>query len=94
MTEPDQILDRLLQALSDHTRRRLVALIAREPGLTTNELAQRTTGMTRWGVMKHLAVLSAAGLIQSMPEGRNRRHYHEPHALDPLRRWLSDQSLD
>ncbi len=48
--------------------------------------------MTRWGVMKHLAILDGAGLIQTMPEGRHRRHFHEPQALDPLRRWLADSS--
>jgi len=77
--------------LADQTRRRLLAVIAAHPGLSTAELAQQTQGMTRWGVMKHLAVLNAAGLIQTMPEGRRRRHFHEPHALDPLRRWLADQ---
>ena len=61
-----------------------------EPGLSTAELAERTKDMTRWGVMKHLAVLESAGLIQTMPEGRRRRHFHEPQALDPLRRWLNE----
>jgi DNA-binding transcriptional ArsR family regulator len=91
MTDYERRLDDLLRALSDPTRRRLLAMVSREPGLTTAELAQRTDAMTRWGVMKHLQVLAGAGLIQSMPEGRNRRHFHEPQALDPLRRWLAGQ---
>jgi predicted transcriptional regulator len=88
MDTPDARLDLLLQAVSDSTRRRLLALISDNPGLTTAELAARTPQMTRWGVMKHLAVLEAAGLIQTMPEGRRTRHFPEPAALDPLRRWL------
>ena len=88
----DTRLDDILRALADPTRRRLVSIIASQPGLTTAELAQLTNGMTRWGVMKHLGVLEDAGLIQTMPEGRHRRHFHEPQALDPVRRWLAANS--
>lgn len=89
MDASDSRLDELLRALADPTRRRLLGLVARQPGLTTAELAALTKGMTRWGVMKHLAVLGSAGLIQTMPEGRYRRHFHEPAAVEPLRRWLA-----
>lgn len=84
-------LDLLLRALSDSTRRKLLDRIAREPGLTTAELARQTKGMSRWGVMKHLAVLEAATLIQSMPEGRHTRYFTERQALEPLRSWLAGQ---
>ncbi len=90
MTETDDRLDDLLGALADATRRRLYLLIASRPGLTTSELAGGTPRMTRWGVMKHLGVLQSAGLIQQMPEGRNRRHYHERAALEPVKRWLAE----
>lgn len=88
MDSADSRLDELLRALADPTRRRLLAVIARRPGLTTAELAALTKGMSRWGVMKHLAVLESAGLIQTLPEGRHRRHFHEPAALEPVRRFL------
>ena len=91
MDTSDDRLDDVLRALADPTRRRLLAVIAAQPGLSTAELALQTKVMTRWGVMKHLGVLNAAGLIQTMPEGRRRRHFHEPQALDPLRRWLTDR---
>ena len=87
----DSQLDAVLRALADPTRRRLLGIVAREPGLTTAELAQRTLNITRWGVMKHLAALEAAGLIQSMPEGRHTRHYHEPNAVERLRHWLEGE---
>jgi predicted transcriptional regulator len=89
MDTNEAMLDDILRAVADPTRRRLLALITRQPGLTTADLVQLTKGMTRWGVMKHLGILENAGLIQTMPEGRRRRHFHEPQALDPLRRWLS-----
>ena len=88
MDAEDRRVDDLLRALADTTRRRLLSLIAASPGITTGELAARTTNMTRWGVMKHLDVLAATGLIQTLPEGRRRRHFHEPAALEPVRRWL------
>ena len=90
MVADDPRLDEILRALADPTRRRLLQLVTDRPGMSTAELADRTADMTRWGVMKHLAVLEGAGLIQTMPEGRRRRHFHEPQALDPLRRWLGD----
>ena len=91
MDPRDDRLDTLLRALADPTRRRLLSLITLRPGLTTAELASLTRGMTRWGVMKHLEGLRSAGLIQTLPEGRHRRHYTERAALDPLRNWLATQ---
>jgi DNA-binding transcriptional ArsR family regulator len=81
-------LDLLLRALADPTRRRLYRLLGSKPGMTTHELAAQVPGMTRWGVMKHLAQLREAGLVQTLPEGRRRRHFREEAALVPLRRWL------
>ena len=82
-------LDRLLRALADPTRRRILRLLTQRPGMTTNEIADRVPGMTRWGVMKHLALLSEAGLVQTLPEGRRRRHFRELAALKPLHEWLA-----
>ena len=82
-------LDRLLRALADPTRRRILRLLAQRPGMTTNEIAGRVAGMSRWGVMKHLALLSEAGLVQTLPEGRRRRHFREAAALKPLQDWLA-----
>jgi DNA-binding transcriptional ArsR family regulator len=83
-------LDRLLRAVADPTRRRILRLLGQRPGLTTNEIADRVPGMTRWGVMKHLALLEGAGLVQTLPEGRRRRHFRETAALRPLSDWLAE----
>jgi predicted transcriptional regulator len=83
-------LDRLLRALADPTRRRILRLLTQRPGMTTNEIAGRVPGMTRWGVMKHLALLVEAGLVQTLPEGRRRRHFREAAALRPLHDWLAE----
>jgi DNA-binding transcriptional ArsR family regulator len=81
-------LDDVLHALADPTRRRIFELLGERPGLTTSQLADRIPSMTRWGVMKHLAALRDAGLLQTLPEGRRRRHYREPAALHLVGEWL------
>ena len=85
-------LDLVVRALADATRRQIFELLGRRPGLTTSEIAGRVGGITRWGVMKHLAVMRQAGLVQTFHEGRRRRHYREDSALEPIRRWLDAQS--
>jgi DNA-binding transcriptional ArsR family regulator len=82
-------LDRLLRALADPTRRRILALLVQRPGMTTNELAAQVQGMSRWGVMKHVGLLAEAGLVQTLPEGRRRRHFREVATLKPLQDWLA-----
>lgn len=82
----------MFRALADETRRDLFNALVRAPGLSTAELVTRTPGMTRWGVMKHITLLREAGLIQTMNEGRQRRHFPEKAALAPLRQWLAEAS--
>ena len=83
-------LDDVLRALADPTRRDLLHTVIRQPGQSTAQLVGSTAGMTRWGVMKHLTVLRDAGLIQTMAEGRHRRHFPEKGALRSLRQWLDE----
>lgn len=84
----DSRLDALAGAVSDATRRRIVEHLRADPGATTADLAALAPNMTRFAVMKHLEVLRRSGLVRSMDEGRRRRHYLEPAALEPLREWL------
>jgi DNA-binding transcriptional ArsR family regulator len=88
---PNDHIDSLLRALADPTRRRIYELLGRRPGLTTGQVVSQVPGMTRWGVMKHIAALREAGLVQTLPEGRRRRHFVENAALVPLRHWLEDR---
>jgi predicted transcriptional regulator len=84
----DLRLDRICHALSDGTRRWIWSELGRRPGATTAQLTATRRSISRWAVMKHLAVLRDAGLILTLPEGRRRRHYREPTSLEPLARWL------
>jgi DNA-binding transcriptional ArsR family regulator len=81
-------LDRLCRCLADETRRGIYEELRDEPGLTTAQLAARRPRMTRWAVMKHLVTLRDAGLVQTLPEGRRRRHYRDDRGLAALREWL------
>ncbi|HEY8199323.1 MAG TPA: helix-turn-helix domain-containing protein [Candidatus Limnocylindrales bacterium] len=80
-------LDALARAVSDATRRRIIEHLRANPGATTADVAALAPNVTRFAVMKHLEVLRRSGLVRSMDEGRRRRHYLEPAALEPLREW-------
>ena len=57
--------DRVFRALADPTRRRLLDLLFEREGRTLGDLHAAVPGMTRFGVMKHLRGLEAAGLVVS-----------------------------
>lgn len=90
-TVKPELLDRLFSALGDPTRRRIIERLRDHPGATTGELAAAIRGMSRYGVMKHITVLRDAGVVQTLPEGRHRRHYRVERALEPLRDWLGSR---
>jgi DNA-binding transcriptional ArsR family regulator len=66
----DQTLDRVFAALADPTRRALLARLQENDGLTVSDLA-RPFPVTMPAIMKHLAVLSDAGLIVRHKSGRS-----------------------
>ena len=82
-------LDRTFRALGDASRRRIWAVLGERPGATTMELAAAVPRLSRWAVMKHLAVLRDAGLVQTLPRGRQRCHYRVEAELSTVRAWLA-----
>lgn len=87
--EPD--LSALFQALSDPTRRAILAHLAQGP-VAVSDLA-RPTGLRLPTVMRHLEVLEEAGLISSAKDGRVRSCALVPQALMPVRNWLEEQRV-
>jgi DNA-binding transcriptional ArsR family regulator len=65
----DQALDRTFAALADPTRRALLARLGKRDSLSVSELAQPFS-MSLPAVMKHLDVLSDAGLVARAKTGR------------------------
>jgi len=95
----DSKLDRTFAALSDPTRRALLAQLVEQQELSVSELARPFT-MSLPAVMKHLDVLSDAGLISRTKTGRTVACRLTPEPMELAMGWLSryetfwSQSLD
>lgn len=82
--------DQVFRALADPTRRLLLDRLFEREGRTLGELNSEVEGMTRFGVMKHLKLLEAAGLVVSMKVGREKLHYLNPVPVQLIHdRWVS-----
>jgi uncharacterized protein YndB with AHSA1/START domain/DNA-binding transcriptional ArsR family regulator len=82
-------MDEVFKALADPTRRGLLDELYREDGQTLTALEQRLP-MTRFGVMKHLKVLEAAGLVTTKRRGREKLHFLNPVPIRLVHdRWVS-----
>ena len=66
--------DRVFKALADPTRRFLLDRLFVRDGRTLTELESELE-MTRFGVMKHLRILEAAGLVVTRKAGREKLHF-------------------
>ncbi|MFF2658306.1 ArsR/SmtB family transcription factor [Kitasatospora sp. NPDC058032] len=89
----DAAVDGVLGALADPTRRRLLDLLAAQGEATATTLAGRLP-VSRQAVVKHLAVLDAAGLVAGHRAGREVRYTVRPAALDSAARWLAGLAAD
>jgi predicted transcriptional regulator len=81
-------VEHVFKALADHHRRRLLDVLAQTDGQTLTELCAHLP-MTRFGVMKHLDLLEAAGLITTRKVGREKRHYLNPAPLQDVDVWMA-----
>ncbi|MFB4196769.1 ArsR/SmtB family transcription factor [Streptomyces carpaticus] len=85
--------DDIFKALADPTRRTILDELAESPGQTLFEICSRLAmkhrlGMSRQAVSQHLAVLEAAGLVETRREGRYKFHDLNPAPLRHLtERW-------
>ncbi|MDF2709440.1 MAG: hypothetical protein K0R62_5092 [Nonomuraea muscovyensis] len=83
----------VLAALADPTRRRLLELLAAHGDATATTLAERLP-VSRQAVVKHLAVLEAAGLVSGSRVGREMRYAVRPEALDATAQWMAALAAD
>ena len=82
-------MDEVFKALADPTRRSLLDELYRQDGQTLGDLEARFA-MTRFGVMKHLRVLEAAGLVVTRRHGREKQHFLNPVPIRLVHdRWVS-----
>ncbi len=83
-------VEAIFKALSDQHRRLLLDKLFERDGQTLSELETTLPEMTRFGVMKHLRVLEAAGLVTTQRSGREKLHYLNPVPIRlVLDRWIS-----
>ncbi|MBV8948522.1 MAG: winged helix-turn-helix transcriptional regulator [Solirubrobacterales bacterium] len=75
-------------ALSDPTRRALLAAIAEHPATTATELAAQLP-ISRQAVLKHLNALTNAGLLDRTRSGREVRYKFTPAPLSEAVDWMT-----
>jgi len=81
--------DPVFKALADPTRRLLLDRLFERDGRTLIELEAEVPDLTRFGVMRHLAVLEEAGLVVTRKQGRYKHHYLNPVPVALIaERWL------
>jgi DNA-binding transcriptional ArsR family regulator len=91
---PDaDLVDGVLAALADPTRRELLDVLSGRGQATATTIAAELP-VSRQAVVKHLAVLDTAGLVESTKVGREVRFSVRPEALDTTARWMAALAAD
>lgn len=88
MVKYGDALDRTFAALSDPTRRALLARLAQHDALSVSALAA-PFAMSLPAVMKHLDVLSDAGLVSRTKTGRTVSCRLAPGPMEEAMQWLA-----
>ncbi len=76
-------------ALSDPTRRALLAAISHQPAATATELASELP-ISRQAVLKHLTALADAGLLHRQRSGREVRYRVTPAPMSDAVSWMAE----
>ncbi|MGH2446842.1 MAG: ArsR/SmtB family transcription factor [Candidatus Limnocylindria bacterium] len=83
-------LEPAFRALADPHRRTLLDRLRERDGQTLGELVEALPFMTRFGVMKHLRVLTDAHLVTTRRDGRRKLHFLNPIPIRLIAdRWIS-----
>lgn len=88
----EERLDRIFSALSDPTRRSILARLEKKPRLSISELAE-PFAMTLPAVLKHLDILSATGLVRRSKTGRTVWVEIEAGSMQAAMDWLERHRL-
>jgi DNA-binding transcriptional ArsR family regulator len=76
-------------ALAEPHRRAILSLVRDEPRAVA-DVAREFPDITQQAVSLHLKALSAAGLLDVRPVGRQRLYVLRPEGLQPVRDYLED----
>ena len=91
MLNQQSTLDLKFQALADPNRRAMVERLSRGPA-SVSELAA-PFAMTMSGVVQHLQVLEASGLVHTAKVGRVRTCTLDHGALQMAEKWINERRL-
>ena len=91
MTDP-ALINTVMRALADPTRRAVYERIAGADEITVAELT-RGSGVTQGAISQHLKSLKQAGLVAERPEGRTVYYRAQPEGLAPLADWMSHYAI-
>jgi DNA-binding transcriptional ArsR family regulator len=86
-------VDAVLAALADPTRRALLDALAAAGEASATTLAAELP-VSRQAVVKHLAILGAAGLVSGGRAGREVRYAVRARPLDATARWMAGLAAD
>lgn len=92
--------DDVFKALADPTRRKILDELAERQGQTLFEICSRLVmkhqlSMSRQAVSQHLAVLEAAGLVETRREGRYKFHDLNTSPLTRIaERWIKPDTSE
>ncbi|MBO0705982.1 MAG: helix-turn-helix transcriptional regulator, partial [Candidatus Dormibacteraeota bacterium] len=86
-------IDDVLAALADPTRRRVLDVLAARGEATATTVAAELP-VSRQAVVKHLAILDAAGLVSGGRAGREVRYSVRSQRLDAAARWLAELAAE
>lgn len=89
MATPPDRSGAVFGALSDPTRRQLLAAIAQHPAVTATELAAQLP-ISRQAVIKHLTALGDAGLLDRQRSGREVRYRVTPEPMSDALSWMAE----
>ena len=88
-TPPAALIDGIFRALSDPTRRDVVARLSAKPASVSELAAPYRMAMPSF--LEHLKVLEASGLVSSEKRGRVRTYQLSSERLKVAEDWLSRQ---
>ena len=90
MVTHDGDLDSVFKALADPTRRGILDALRLENGQSLRELCEGAS-MARQSLTQHLDLLVEANLVVVIRQGRERRHYLNPHPIHEMhQRWTRE----
>lgn len=85
--------DRVFKAISDETRRNIIALLSDSAEPLTIKDISSNFDVTRQAITKHLDILEDAKLIETKTAGRDRLCYVDLRPLRNIAQWINNYQV-